>query len=361
MSARPAAWLEIGVLVTANLAATLVRFVLLRRWVFTSLSRGGLALTTASDTDRRRSFRTEARPAAYGDQGRQAVVGAEVVLEPLVVLAALTIGVGHRRREPSRALARSGSSCRGPPRPARPAGASPARSTAAARRAASVPPSAVTWSANSTCGRYAVAAPVLASTSRKTPSRCSRSRTTSGSGGDDVESLMAQLEGLDDRRRSSRRRARGPVHLHGQALRRMKRMTSARCPSSSVIATLRRSGGSELSQSHSVVSWVSPRLRTTLEYLRSPAACAPAARGRCRRGTPRRRCWRRVPLTSRNAALGPSRAGAEVDQEVETAVRISATRHRHSRVPADRVPPSVRLTTAEGVGFEPTRQAWGPA
>jgi glycosyltransferase involved in cell wall biosynthesis len=35
MSARPAAWLEIGVLVTANLAATLVRFVLLRRWVFT--------------------------------------------------------------------------------------------------------------------------------------------------------------------------------------------------------------------------------------------------------------------------------------------------------------------------------------
>jgi putative flippase GtrA len=36
MSARPATWVEIGVLVTANLAATLVRFVLLRRWVFTT-------------------------------------------------------------------------------------------------------------------------------------------------------------------------------------------------------------------------------------------------------------------------------------------------------------------------------------
>ena len=31
---RPPAWLELGVLVVANLAATLVRFVLLRRWVF---------------------------------------------------------------------------------------------------------------------------------------------------------------------------------------------------------------------------------------------------------------------------------------------------------------------------------------
>jgi putative flippase GtrA len=31
---RPAAWVEVLVLVTANLAATLVRFVLLRRWVF---------------------------------------------------------------------------------------------------------------------------------------------------------------------------------------------------------------------------------------------------------------------------------------------------------------------------------------
>jgi putative flippase GtrA len=45
--AQPAAWLEVGVLVAANLAATMVRFLLMRRWVFSPAPASAAATTPA--------------------------------------------------------------------------------------------------------------------------------------------------------------------------------------------------------------------------------------------------------------------------------------------------------------------------